>query len=92
VRPLVERALGEHVATSEKTENTLRTGERPPLAPAHFTPPRIESWLVIMLSGFIPIGLIPFVPESARTLVVVLAAAPLAVGLAILLVKHWPKN
>jgi hypothetical protein len=80
------------VASSEKTENTLRAGERPPIAPAHFTPPRIESWLLIMLSGFIPIALIPFVPAGGRTLLVALAAAPLAVGLGILLVKHWPKN
>jgi hypothetical protein len=92
VRPLPERALGEHVAAQEKSEDTLRAGERPPLAPTHFTPPGIESWLLIMLSGFIPIALIPFVPESGRTLLIVLAAAPLAVGLGILLVKHWPRN
>lgn len=80
------------MASPERNEDTLRTGERPALAPAHFAPPRVESWLWIMLSGFIPIALIPFVPEDKRMLLVIVAAAPMSVGLGILFVKHWPKS
>jgi hypothetical protein len=80
------------VATSDKTEDTLRTGERPALAPKHFAAPRIEPWLWIMFSAFIPIALIPLMPEDRRMLLVILAAIPMSVGLGILFVKHWPRD
>jgi hypothetical protein len=53
--------------------------------------PRMEAWLWIMMSSFIPIALMAFVPEGNRAPLLVLAAVPLALGLGIMFVKHWPK-
>jgi hypothetical protein len=54
--------------------------------------PRIEPWLLLMLSSFIPIILMAFVPEGGRVGLAVLAGAPLLVGFGILIMKHWPKD
>jgi hypothetical protein len=45
-----------------------------------------------MLSSFIPIALIAFVPEGNRAALILLAAVPLTIGFGILMVKHWPRR
>lgn len=55
-------------------------------------PPRAEAWLWIMLSSFVPIILMAFVPEGNRMPLILLASVALAIGFGILMVKHWPKR
>jgi uncharacterized membrane protein len=68
----------------------IRTRGRGELLMSNQTP-RMEAWLWIMLSSFIPILLMAVAPATYRTPLIVLAVVPLTIGLGIMFAKHWPK-
>lgn len=61
---------------------------REPHDSADFDGPRMEPWLAVMLSAFLPVIVIAFVPDTLHVVLAAAAVVLIGAGACMLVVEH----